>query len=219
MRRLVLIFLVLILLSAGWVCPRLSYGQTQANITINAGVLDTLDFTWNMHRLLGPEDPTAGDLNQTVMDFKKLSELDPLAYPGRIFTDIWFCVFLYTSATQPYQIKQDSTPLMTLDGLHNLNNNFVVVPDYNSGDKWDGLYPQGSLGTGEQVGGPSRVYRQEAPGTITLFTGTKSHIVRLYYSIPGQPTVTVPGWQSIPTSQSTGTYQGTVTISIVPKST
>ncbi len=218
MKRTALIALAFVFLSAGILYPRASYGQTQANITINASVSDTLDFTWNMHRLLGPEDPTGGDLGQTSMNFLRLEELDPIAYPGRLFTDVWFCVFLYTSATQPYQIKQDSTPLMTLDGLHNLNNSFVVVPDYNSGDKWDGLYAQGALATGESLGSASRVYKQESPGTITLFTGTKSHIIRLYYSIPGEPTVSVPGWQPISTSQSTGDYQGTVTISIVPTS-
>jgi hypothetical protein len=219
MKKPAFIFLAFVLLSAGWACPGISYGQTKANITINAQVSDTLDFSWNMHRLLGPEDPNAGDLNQTVMDFKKLYEVDPLNYPGKLFSDIWFSIFLYTSATQPYQIKQDSTPLMTLDGLHNLNNSFVVIPDYIPGDKWGDGTVQGNLDTGEQLGSPSRVYKQESPGTITLFTGAKSHIIRLYYSIPSQPTQAVPGWQPLTTSQPAGNYQGTVTISIVPKST
>jgi hypothetical protein len=217
MRRSAYIFLAFVFLAAGWACPGMSSGQTKANITINAEVSDTLSFTWNMHRLLGPEDPTGGDIDQTAMSFGRLQELDPLEYPGRLFTDIWYCLFLYTSATQSYFIKQTSTSLMTLDGLNNLDKSFVVIPDYNAGEKWDGLYAQGALDAGEACGAPS-LAANKCTG-ITLFSGTKSHIIRLYYSIPAQPTETVTGWEPISTSQPIGDYQGTVTITIVPQST
>jgi len=204
MRRIAFIFLVVTLL-----CGMRLYAQDTI-INVDASVSSTLDFTWNMHRLLGEEDPWSGDPDRTTMNFQQLSELDPYTYPGRMFTDIWYCVFLWTTATTPYHIKQTSTSLMTHDGANNLDNSFVVIPDYNANDKWDGIYPQGSMGT-DQLGAASLVENANI-----LYYGNQGmgHIIRLYYSIPAQPKVAVSGWQYITTSQATGNYEGTVTITI-----
>jgi hypothetical protein len=204
MRRIVFISLVLIFLCGGHL-----YAQDTI-INVDASVSSTLDFTWNMHRLLGEEDPWAGDPDRTAMSFGKLQELDPYEYPGRLFTDIWYCVFLWTTATTPYHIKQTSTSLATHDGQHNLDDSFVVIPDYNVNDKWDGIYPQGSMGT-DQLGPATLVKDADI-----LYYGNEGQgrIIRLYYSIPAEPKVAVSDWKYIPTNHATGDYEGTVTITI-----
>lgn len=212
-KKSLLICLVLSLLFAGWILPVSSFSQTTANISVNASVADTLDFTWNMYQLLGEQDPWSGTPGQTAMDFNNISELDSLNYPGRMFTGTWYCVFLWTNVTTPYHIKQTSESLYNRDTqnpAHNLNNSFVVFPDYNANDKWAGLWPQGALKSGEKVGSPSLVKNADI-----LFSGTASHILRIYYSVPAQSSVS--GWQPISTSQVAGNYRGSVTITITPQ--
>lgn len=186
---------------------------TTATINIGAQVADCLDFTWNMHRLLGDEDPLAGDPDQYAMDFQNISELDPATYPGRMFTDIWYALFLWVTADEPYHIKQTTQSLMTQDGQYNLDKHFVVIPAYSADDAWDGQYPQGAIGN-DALGPASLVKNADI-----LYYGNegKSRIVRLYYSIPAEPKVNVPGWEPIPTSQFSGDYHSTVTITITPQ--
>lgn len=203
--------LVYILLSLLWFGCAYAGGQT-TTISVGASVADTLDFTWNMHQLLGDEDPSEGLPDQTIMDFYNISEVDPVGHPGIMFTDIWYNIFLWVTADKPYHIKQTSQSLMTTDGQHNLDNSFVVTPAYDSNDEWGNGSAQGPIGS-DVLGNLSLVKNANI-----LYYGNegKSHIVRLYYTIPAQSGVS--GWQAIPASQTPGTYQGTITITITPQS-
>jgi hypothetical protein len=194
-------------------------GTQTVNVSVNASVADCMDFSWNMYQLLGDQDPWAGQPNQTVMDFANIYELDPRNHPRVMFTDIWYCVFLWVAANKPYHIKQEvPQPNLynrtTNNPAHNLDDSFIVVPDYNADDKWEGLWPQGPIGK-DKLGSPSLVKNANI-----LYYGNdgKSHILRFYYSIPAQPKVSISGFKPIPTSQPAGEYKGTVTITITPQS-
>ena len=211
------LFLLLSLFWAGLACPRLSFSQTSANLDVNASFPDCVDLSWwNIHKLSSAAtDPWGGVADQSAMDFGTLASSTD--HPDRLFSDTWFCVFLMTNVDEPYHIKQTSTSLMTTDGQHNLDRNFIVVPDYSADDKWEGQWPQGALVNGEQVGSPSLVKNADI-----LFTGVNNHILRLYYSIPALPKVAVTGWEPILTSQlgkkyAVAKYEGTVTITITPQ--
>lgn len=206
-----LIFILLIIIF----CAGLVFAHgpgSQIVVPVGASVPDTLDFIWDMHQLLGAEDPAGGTPDQTVMDFMGVAEVDPVGHPGVMFTDLWYSIFLWITASKPYHIKQTSQSLMTTDGQHNLDNSFVVTPDYNANDKWSGGDAQGPIGS-DVLGSPSLVKNANI-----LYYGNNgvSHILRLYYTIPAQSGVS--GWQPIPASQTPGQYQGTITITITPQS-
>lgn len=189
-----------------------SSGSQTANISVNASVADTLDFTWNIHRLVGEESPWAGKPDQAEINFEGIGELDPLKHQRVMFSDLWYCMFLWVTANKPYHIKQTAQSLMTADGKHNLDNSFIVTPDYNENDKWNGVIRQGPIGK-DKLGSPCLVKNADI-----LYYGNdgKSHIIRLYYAIPAKSAIT--GWKPILNSQFNGKYQSSITITITPQS-
>lgn len=191
---------------------------TTIDIPVSASVPnESLDMTVDVKELIGVQDPGISGTIVSTMSFGQLiHKFADGTEAGAWFSDKWYAVFMYTSSFgHPYQITSTCAGL-TSGGDSLPYGSFVLKPDYNAADKWVWVggsaeqlaMPLGALlGTeGPAVGTNLLIYRSELAAS--------NRIIRAYYSLPN-PTATPPsGYNPIPLSQPSGTYSGTVTITI-----
>lgn len=132
----------------------------------------------------------------------------------------YFCVFIFaTSYGSQYEVRSTCAGISSGNGPLPAGS-FGVAPAYQPQDewKWDGgSKQQGPMPSGAALGeaGPAvaadkRIYKSENPGS--------GRIIRAFYSIPCYReggALPFSGYTPIPKIQPAGTYQGTLTISIV----
>jgi len=166
-------------------------------------------------------NPWTNSTEVASMDFGTLKHtLADGSEAGLWFSDAGFCVVIYT---QPYGKPYDvgSTCAGLTSGANSLPaGSFGLTPAYSPNDEWSPGYPQGPMPSGASLGtaGPAvdtnkLIYSSESG------TGT-ARIIQTYYSLPPYKTggtEPFPGFTPIPLSQATGTYTGTVTITITPR--
>lgn len=140
---------------------------------------------------------------------------------GVWFSNVGYCVVVFAQGFgRRYEIRSTSA------GIAGLPSNgvgaFGITPIYSAEDEF--VYPDGtrvaqgtqptgsSLGTaGTAVMTNKRVYLSENPST--------ARILQVYYGVPPKKAGGVdpfPGWTGIPLTHPSGSYSGSVTISIVP---
>ncbi|MBU1367765.1 MAG: hypothetical protein KJ711_08125, partial [Candidatus Omnitrophica bacterium] len=127
----------------------------------------------------------------------------------------YYIVFLIARTSgRPYQINQSSTGLVS--GASNLNNSFVVTPDYIAEDeiKWSGGgVAQGHMPSGDSLGQEGLAAQGER--IIYSSNSGKSKIVRAYYGLStgeeGKPGKPVTG------EHQAGNYSGAVAFTLTLK--
>lgn len=144
--------------------------------------------------------------------------------PGVWYSPDYYCVQIYTQGYSfKYEVRSSCSGIGTIS---NTNSYFVLTPVYNAGDLFDPNDPNSDQGAkpaaatvgtiGSAIATNKVIYASEvAPST--------SRILQAYYSIPQHPfdaagnALPIPytGWTGLPLSQASGSYTGTVTLSIV----
>lgn len=160
----------------------------------------------------------------TSMDFGKFTYLlADNSNAGMFYSPTGYCVNIYAdSFGKPYEIR--SSCLGVSDGIHSLpTGSFGLTPVYSETDEWKysgGAVKQGSIPAGATLGtsGPAidpnkLVYSSES--------GVGSaRILQAYYGFPplkAGGAFPFNGFVSIPLTQASGQYSGTVTLTIVVK--
>ncbi len=178
---------------------------TTGTIPVTAKVSNVLNFSWELYDLTGyTAFSWAAPNNNNSMPFGTLAQ----GGSGDSYSASWYSLILYTAANKPYNVQQTSVSLSDGAG-HDLDDAFVVTPDYQTGDLWDGLHPQGSKDT-DALGTASLV---EDANILYAGNEGKGRIIRFYYAIP--ETSTISNFVPVPPSQAPGDYSGSVTVSIV----
>lgn len=219
------IYLLLSLLLNSLFSASVYAGNQTANISVNASFADCVDFTWGVKQILneGEEVPSlnwAEDLTKMSMDFDKLWDPADPTYPNRLFSAYGYVVILWIAADEPYHVKQEKFESLynrtTQDAKQNLDNSFIVIPEYDSGDKLASGEPQGVLGS--NVLASSDLVKNFNDSNFLFYSkqAPYSRILRLQYCLPLNSSIS--NWQPIPTSQAPGQYQGSVTITVTPQS-
>ena len=165
------------------------------------------------------QEPSSGTTVPS-MSFGTLAHILPSGVDaGSWFSNNYFAALIYTgSFGNRYEIKSTCTGLVS--GGNSLpTGSFGLTPGYAAADRWDGADPataQGPQPVGSVLGtaGPAiatnkSIYRSE--------TAASNRILRAFYSIPPKATGGADpytGHVSIPLTQPSGTYSGTVTITI-----
>ena len=173
------------------------------------------------------KNPWTGSTTVTSMT------LGPLIHilEGGSDAGIWFAKRFFAAIVfsqpfgKPYNINSSSTGLTS--GVNTLPGAaFVLAPGYAAEDMFDtngdgiGDLPQGAMPSGASLGA-----KDSAVGTNKLVysseTGTATgRIIRAYYGVPPKNTdgtKPYPGWSGVPLSQASGSYSGTVTLTITLK--
>lgn len=177
---------------------------TTGVIPVTASVGGNLSFAWELYDQTGNQNFSwSAPKGKSSLNFGALQKT---ATGGVYYSPKWYALVLYTSANSPYNIQQGYTSLSGTGG--NLDKSFVVTPDYQTSDMWDGKYAQGSKGN-DILSSASLV-----KNTI-LYAGNagQSRIIRVYYAIPQSSSVS--GFSPVTASQPQGDYYGSVTVTIV----
>jgi len=147
----------------------------------------------------------------TSLDFGELTHtLANGDEAGVWFSRKWFTVYLLpNTGGRRYHITQTCTGVTS--GVNNLNNAFIVTPNYSSLDQINGI-AQGSLPSGASIGTPATATRT---GKI-LYTSDSAGLARIaqgIYSIPNTSSVT--GFSPVTFNQPSGAYGGEVVFTVV----
>ncbi len=188
-----------------------SFGEDSVTVSVETTVPESLELSYWIRWAVEGQDPYefghSGDA--TSIDFSSLEWNDNL---GIWQATKYYTVFLIARTSgRSYQIKQTSTGLVS--GDNNLNNSFIMDPDYQANDKFSNGVAQGSIPSGDSVGNASLA----AGGEKIIYDSNsgKSRIVRVYYGIStGEPET--PG-EPITGDQPAGNYSGTVAFTLTLK--
>jgi hypothetical protein len=166
-------------------------------------------------------NPWTGSSTVTSMSFGPLIHiLDNGQDAGIWFAKRFFCAVVFTQPFgKPYNINSSSSGVTS--GVNKLPDaSFVLAPGYASQDEWSPGDPQGAIPSGASLGAKGSavatnklVYSSET-GTAT------GRIIRAYYSIPpknSDGSDPYPEWIGAPLGQASGSYSGTVTLTITLK--
>ncbi|MFH1854333.1 MAG: hypothetical protein ABH815_03365 [Candidatus Omnitrophota bacterium] len=223
-----IIFLMIFSLAVVMCCMNLQAAPSASkNITVNAVVpnlsveidITILKFTDGND----DKDPWSNSTEVTSMSFGALTNrLADGKGAGLWYAEAGFCVNVYAQGYgHKYEVKSTCTGLAS--GSNRLpDNSFGLTPVYSADDLWDITDPTSRQGdmptaTGAQLGSSGSavatdmlIYRSDNPST--------ARIIQAYYGLPpyeiggADP---FPDFERIPLSQASGTYTGTVTITIV----
>lgn len=197
-----------------------------ADVTVSAQVPSTSPvITVTVKELTTPgQDPTTG-ATVTDMNFGQLTHtLAGGGEAGVWYSAKYYAVLIYTNSFgRQYEIRSTCAGLVS--GSNNLPTGcFGVSPGYASADRWNPLVAataQGTQPSGSTLG--SAALAITGVGSFrSIYTSepaASNRILRAFYSLPGYGTggaVPFTGYTPIPLSQASGTYSGTVTITIAP---
>jgi hypothetical protein len=200
------IFLCLLAISG------MALAASTANVTVRAVVPSSLDLTATIRSAPPGGDPFGpGSADATSLDFGTLT-FDTTNHIW--IADKYFTVFLIASTSgKAYTLQQTNNGVVATGG-GDLNSNMIMTPDNQTNDQIAGV-PQGLMPAGDSLGTAALSF-----GTNKIiYNGNSglSRIVRSYYGLstgaPGEPTGSLP----ITTNKPSGTYNGTVTFSVVLK--
>jgi hypothetical protein len=192
----------------------IAYAAATLNVAVNAQVADmSPEFTTVIKELTTAGQDVWSGTTVSAMNFGTLTHLlDGGAEAGVWYSQKYYCVLMFTqNYGKAYEVKSTCTGLSS--GANSLPaGSFALTPAYVAGDEWSPGVPQGTQPTGAVLGSlgsavatGKSIYKSEA-------SNASARIIRAFYSIPtnGGFTGAVP----VPLSQATGTYTGTVTITI-----
>ena len=162
-------------------------------------------------------NPWTNSTEVTSMDFGALSHtLASGEDAGQWYAQAAFDVNIYAQGFgHRYEIKSTCAGLIS-GGNRLPDNSFGLTPVYSATDEWSPGNTQGDMPAGAQLGTAGsavatdkRIYQSENPST--------ARIIQAYYGLPpykagGADPFT--GYVPIPLNQASGTYTGTVTITI-----
>ncbi|HTZ11236.1 MAG TPA: hypothetical protein VMD04_02505 [Candidatus Margulisiibacteriota bacterium] len=220
MKKLNLLLLAIFVCTCVFSVVEYAYSDAQVTVTANIPSYSP-EITVALKQLTSAgQDPSTG-ANATVMNFGTLTHnLTTGGEAGVWYSPTYFCAFVYSNSWgKQYEIRS------SCDGLTSTTSSlppqsFMITPSYSSGDRWNatnnataqGTMP-GTLGTpGSAITGTGSykvIYTSEAAAS--------NRILRAFYSIPTyNSTGATPysGWQPIPLNQSSGSYSGTVYITV-----
>ncbi len=206
MKKMIAALVMCSLVSAGIV----SFAATTASVGVQATVPQELELTsWIRSAPPGVDPYGSGSADATSLNFGTLTK--DTTY-GIWTADKYFTVFLLASTSgRDYRIQQTCTNF--LSGSQSLNDSLIMTPDYQSADEIVSGTPQGSMPTGDSLGSADLAVGVNK----VIYNGNagNSRIVRSYYGLAtgasGEPTDAEP----ITGDQVSGTYDGTVTFSVV----
>ncbi len=205
------VFLTIVAIVTVCVCS-ITQAQT-VTLNVNASVPESLELSYWIRWAEPGQDPYeyghSGDA--TALDFGTLEWNSSL---GMWTASRYFTVFLVARTSgRPYQIKQTCTGLVS--GTDNLNESFVMTPDYIPEDEFQ--WPGGSAAQGPIPDGDSYGKADIAWGSGKIVYDSnsgKSRIVRVYYGLatgePGKPGKPITG--DYPAGNYTGTVVFTLTL-------
>ncbi|MFH1246003.1 MAG: hypothetical protein V1662_05905 [Candidatus Omnitrophota bacterium] len=181
---------------------------TTGPLAVTASVGGNLSFSWELYDESGQQSFSWSAQPASSLNF---GALEKSATGNNYYSPKWYALILYTTANSPYNIQQGYSSLSS--GGNHLNNSFIVTPDYQAADMWDGKYAQGSKGN-DIMASPSLVKNANI-----LYAGNagQGRILRFYYAIPQSAPAgtTISGFTPVTSSQPQGNYYGSVTVSIV----
>ncbi|MBU0896051.1 MAG: hypothetical protein KKB76_00300 [Candidatus Omnitrophica bacterium] len=208
MMKKVLIAIAILTFSAG------GFTQDTTTIGVSLTLPASLELSYWLRWAEGGQDPYefghSGEAS--AIDFGPLGWDENL----KLWTAIrYYTVFLIARASgRPYQINQSSTGLVS--EADNLNNSFVVTPDYIAEDeiKWAGeSVAQGPMPSGDSLGQEGLAAQGER--IIYNSNSGESKIIRAYYGLstgeegkPGEP---------ITGDRHAGSYSGAVAFTLTLK--
>ena len=168
-------------------------------------------------------------INQTIFDVGTDVTADPTPFQfGTLdagnnvwYSKTWFTVaFIANGYGKKYEVRSTCSGIGTIS---NTNSYFVLTPVYSEQDQWEvtpGVFvDQGAQPIGSVLGSVTNAVSTNKVIYASETAPSKSVMLQAIYAIPdkGVSTITYPtGWTGLPLSQAGGTYNGTVTISIVP---
>ncbi len=210
-RFLTSIVMGMFLLWGGVVFIAPSFGEDSVTVSTKATVPESLELSYWIRWSTEGQDPYefgySGDA--TSIDFGELEWNENL---GIWLPTKYYTVFLIARTSgRPYQIKQTSTGLVS--GDNNLNNSFIMDPDYQADDKYSNGVAQGDMPAGDSLGEAGLAAQGER--IVYDSNSGKSRIIRVYYGIstgePGTPGEPITG------DQPAGNYSGTVAFTLTLK--
>ena len=168
-------------------------------------------------------DPWTNSTEVSSMDFGTLVHMIGTTDAGLWYSQAGFCVVIYSQPYgYPYDVKSTCVGL-TSGGSSLPAGSFGLTPVYSKYDKWvwtGGEAVQGDMPTGASTGtAGSAVATNKLIYTSETGTAT-ARILQAYYGLPPKTTGggdPFSGYTPIPLTQASGTYTGTVTITIVTK--
>ncbi len=186
-----------------------AFAVSTASVPVRAIVPSGLELTyWIQSAPPGVDPYGAGSAAVTSMDFGTLTydQTNGIYLAGKYFT-----VFLIgRTAGSAYRLQQTCNGFTTTGGS-DLNNNLMMTPDYKSQDAVNGI-AQGAMPAGDSFTATSLAFATNK----VIYNGNAGvpRIVRAYYGLatgaPGEPAGSAPI-----TDKPAGTYNGTVTFSVV----
>ncbi|MFC1704399.1 hypothetical protein ACFL1E_06440 [Candidatus Omnitrophota bacterium] len=196
-----------VILAVSLLCVSAVCFANPVDIDVSATVPAILDLNYSIKYFMDANNTPIGDDD----DFGFGSLTHTLANgsdAGVWFSRKWFTIYMVASTGgQRYQIKQ--TCLGVTSGGNNINNSFVVTPNYSEDDLL-GTDPQGPIpGT---IGVPSLAVVSNHV-MYTSDTAGEGRVIQGIYSIPNDHAVS--GFVPVSLDQPQGLYDGIVTIEAV----
>lgn len=208
MKRMRLIMLVALIGLMG-ISP--VFAADFVNLSVSAQVANTSpELTLEIKELTEPGQSPYNGATVTTMNFGPLRRtLDGGADAGVWYSQKYYCVLIYPqSYGHQYEVRSACTGL-TSGGNSLPAGSFMLSPQHAAADEWSAGDAQGELISGETLGdeGPAVTTGGSYKVIFNSSTG-RNRILRAIYSLP------VDADTPIPLSQPSGTYSGTVTITI-----
>jgi len=188
------------------------FAASTANVSVTAIVPSSLDLTATIRSAppggdpFGPGSADAASINFGTLTFDTTNHI--------WVADKYFTVFLIASTSgRAYTLQQTNNGVVATGG-GDLNTNLIMTPDYQTNDQLAGV-PQGLMPAGDSLGARTLSFGTNK----VIYNGNSglSRIARAYFGLatgePGEPTGALP----ITTNKPSGTYNGTVTFSVVLK--
>ena len=187
------------------------FAGSSVDVDVDAQVLDILELNSWIKYFIGDDTTPVGDA--TSFDFETLTDTFPNGDPAGVwYSPKWYTIYLLpaTSGDQ-YQIKQTCTGL-TAAGGDDLNNSFVVTPNYAPEDWFVPNTPQGPMPAGATLGDANLAVASDHV-IYTSDPNGEMRIIQAIYSIPNESDVS--GFEEITYNCSGGSYSGDVTFTVV----
>ncbi|MBD3264720.1 MAG: hypothetical protein GF375_06430 [Candidatus Omnitrophica bacterium] len=186
-----------------------SFAATTVNVSVRAVVPSTLELShWIRYAPPGGDPYGSGSGDATSLDFGTLQWNDEF---GIWTANKYFTVFLVANSSgRAYRIQQSCSGFAM--GGSNLNDSLTMSPDYQAADELGGS-AQGSMPSGDSLGSSTL-----AVGTNkVIYNGNAglARIVRAYYGLATGAGGDPAGSEPITGDQPSGTYNGTITFSVV----
>lgn len=206
MKKMIAALVMFSLVSVGVV----SFAAETVSVGVQATVPQELGLvSWIRYAPPGGDPYGTGSGDATSLNFGTLTK-DTTFHTW--VADKYFTVFMVaTTSGRSYRIQQTCTNF--LSGSQGLNNSLIMTPDYITADEMVSGTPQGGIPTGDSVGSADLA----VGANKVIYNGNAglARIVRAYYGLATGETGEPSGAEPIVGDQVSGTYNGTITFSVV----